>query len=159
HRRVRPRPRHRQMGGRGERRPIEPREYGRGGQHVSDHAAVGAGDGWGQGMTSTVRGEGGHDRNDRDLGDVLGCGGVMSRGMCVSRGLLLLGVAVAFSEPAFAQADFTGTWAARYQEDFPERIPGPELGDYLGLPINAAARQFADSWDPSRITLPEEQCR
>ena len=60
---------------------------------------------------------------------------------------------------AFAQADFTGTWGARYQEDFPERIPGPELGDYLGLPINAAARQFADSWDPSRITLPEEQCR
>src|SRR5207249_5113553 len=41
----------------------------------------------------------------------------------------------------------------------PERIPGPELGDYLGLPINASARQFADSWDPSRITLPEEQCR
>jgi len=60
---------------------------------------------------------------------------------------------------AFAQADFAGTWGARYQEDFPERIPGPELGDYLGLPINAAARQFADSWDPSRITLPEEQCR
>jgi cyclase len=61
--------------------------------------------------------------------------------------------------PSFAQADFTGTWAARYQEDFTERIPGPDLGDYLGLPINAAARQFADSWDPSRITLPEEQCR
>jgi len=61
--------------------------------------------------------------------------------------------------PAFAQADFTGTWGARYQEDFPERIPGPDLGDYLGLPINASARQFGDSWDPSRITLPEEQCR
>ncbi|MEO8258737.1 MAG: hypothetical protein ABI868_15415 [Acidobacteriota bacterium] len=63
------------------------------------------------------------------------------------------------SAPALAQADFTGTWGARYQEDFPERIPGPDLGDYLGLPINASARQFGDSWDPSRITLPEEQCR
>src|SRR5205809_13173 len=72
-----------------------------------------------------------------------------------SSGLLLL----LASTPAMAQADFTGTWGARYQEDFPERIPGPELGDYLGLPINASARQFADSWDPSRITLPEEQCR
>ena len=70
--------------------------------------------------------------------------------------LLLLAMS---SAPAFAQADFTGTWGARYQEDFPERIPGPDLGDYLGLPINASARQFADSWDPSRITLPEEQCR
>ena len=26
-------------------------------------------------------------------------------------------------------------------------------------PISDSARQFADSWDPSRITLPEEQCR
>ena len=52
-----------------------------------------------------------------------------------------------------------GTWQPRYHEDQPERIPGPELRDYLGLPINDAARQFADSWDPGRITLPEEQCR
>ena len=58
-----------------------------------------------------------------------------------------------------AQADFSGVWQPRYHEDQPERIPGPELRDYLGLPINDAARQFADSWDPARITLPEEQCR
>ncbi len=63
------------------------------------------------------------------------------------------------SGTAFAQADFTGVWQPRYHEDQPERIPGPELRDYLGLPINDAARQFADAWDPSRITLPEEQCR
>jgi hypothetical protein len=56
-------------------------------------------------------------------------------------------------------SDFSGVWQPRYQEDFPERIPGPELVDYLGLPINAAARQFAETWDPSRITLVEEQCR
>ncbi len=36
---------------------------------------------------------------------------------------------------------------------------GPELGDYLGLPINAAARLKADSWDASIQTLPEWQCR
>ena len=58
-----------------------------------------------------------------------------------------------------AQADFSGVWQPRYQEDFLERIPGPELVDYVGLPINDAARRFAESWDPSRITLPEEQCR
>src|SRR6185503_8019207 len=84
-------------------------------------------------------------------------GGVMnSVSVRIGGSLLLLAMA---SAPAFAQADFTGTWGALYQEDFPERIPGPDLGDYLGLPINASARQFADSWDPSRITLPEEQCR
>jgi glyoxylase-like metal-dependent hydrolase (beta-lactamase superfamily II) len=52
-----------------------------------------------------------------------------------------------------------GEWAARYHEDQIERIPGPELGDYLGLPINDAARLKAESWDASRLTLPEEQCR
>ena len=66
---------------------------------------------------------------------------------------------LAWASPAFAQADMDGTWQPRYHEDQPERIPGPELKDYLGLPINDAARQFADSWDPGRITLPEEQCR
>jgi hypothetical protein len=60
---------------------------------------------------------------------------------------------------AYAQSDLAGVWQPRYHEDQPERIPGPELRDYLGLPINDSARQFADSWDPSRITLPEEQCR
>ena len=43
-----------------------------------------------------------------------------------------------------AQVDFTGQWAPLYHEDTIERIPGPELGDYTGLPLNeagAAARR------------------
>jgi hypothetical protein len=69
-------------------------------------------------------------------------------------GLLLL-----LSAPALAQVDLSGEWAPRYHEDQPERIPGPEIGDYLGLPINDAARLRADSWDASLLTLPENQCR
>ena len=61
--------------------------------------------------------------------------------------------------PAAAQSTLNGDWAGLFHEDQPERGPGPELGDYLGLPINAAARQWADSWDASRLTLPEHQCR
>jgi hypothetical protein len=61
--------------------------------------------------------------------------------------------------PAFGQIDFSGEWAPRFYEDQPERVPGPELGDYLGLPINAAARMRADTWDASLLTLPEWQCR
>ena len=68
-------------------------------------------------------------------------------------------VVLATAAPASAQSELSGVWQPRYHEDQPERIPGPELRDYLGLPINDSARQFADSWDPSRITLPEEQCR
>jgi glyoxylase-like metal-dependent hydrolase (beta-lactamase superfamily II) len=61
--------------------------------------------------------------------------------------------------PAFAQVDFSGEWAPRFWEDQPERVPGPELGDYLGIPISDAARLRADSWDASIQTLPEWQCR
>jgi len=61
--------------------------------------------------------------------------------------------------PAFAQIEFTGTWQAVFHEDQLERVPGPALGDYLGLPINDEARAFAEAWDPSRLTVPEHQCR
>jgi cyclase len=66
---------------------------------------------------------------------------------------------VLLSFPLFGQYDLTGEWGARYHEDQLERIPGPELGDYLGLPITDAARLRADSWDASIATLPEWQCR
>jgi hypothetical protein len=55
--------------------------------------------------------------------------------------------------------DLAGEWAPRFHEDQPERIPGPEIGDYLGIPINDAARLHADSWDASLLTLPEHQCK
>src|ERR1019366_7726918 len=74
-----------------------------------------------------------------------------------SAALSLLGALMA--APAFAQIDFSGTWTPLYHEDQPERIPGPELGDYLGLPINDAARLRAESWNSSRLTLQEHQCR
>jgi glyoxylase-like metal-dependent hydrolase (beta-lactamase superfamily II) len=68
--------------------------------------------------------------------------------------MLLLASAV----PACAQVDFVGEWAPRFHEDQPERIPGPALGDYLGLPINDALRLRADSWDADLLSMPERQC-
>lgn len=82
-------------------------------------------------------------------------------------GLLL--VAMLVGVPAFAQSagaivpspgvDLSGNWAPAVHEDQPERGPGPDLADFLGLPITDGARQFALSWDASRLTLPEHQCR
>ena len=60
----------------------------------------------------------------------------------------------------FAQADFSGEWAPLFHEDNPERLPGPELGDYMGIPINDAARLRGDSYDADRISVVTEyQCR
>jgi hypothetical protein len=67
---------------------------------------------------------------------------------------------LAIASQAFAQADFSGNWSPLFHEDNPERLPGPELGDYSGIPINAAARLRADSYDPDRISIVTEyQCR
>jgi glyoxylase-like metal-dependent hydrolase (beta-lactamase superfamily II) len=79
---------------------------------------------------------------------------------CVALAVLAILPARA-QQPAAANPgyDLTGEWAPRFHEDQPERIPGPEIGDYLGLPINAAARLHADSWDASILTLPEHQCK
>jgi len=72
---------------------------------------------------------------------------------------LLAGIGLLWSSSAFAQLDLTGIWSPVFHEDQPERIPGPELADFLGLPINEAARQWALAWDPSRLTAPEHQCQ
>jgi len=61
--------------------------------------------------------------------------------------------------PAFAQRDLSGNWTALYHEDQPHRIPGPELGDYTGIPLNDAGRLKADSWDASILTLREHQAK
>src|SRR5262245_66096483 len=59
-----------------------------------------------------------------------------------------------------AQVLLSVTWIPfRTHEDQLDRGPGPDLGDYTGLPINDAARLFAESWDASRLTLQEHQCR
>jgi hypothetical protein len=67
--------------------------------------------------------------------------------------------ALLIPQPAAAQVDLAGMWAPMMHEDQPERAPGPEVGDYLGLPINDAARQRATTWDASLLTLPEHQCK
>lgn len=72
---------------------------------------------------------------------------------------LLLSLTVVTSSPALAQRDVSGAWSALYHEDQPHRIPGPDHGDYTGLPLNDASRLKADSWDASILTLREHQAK
>jgi cyclase len=57
-----------------------------------------------------------------------------------------------------AETDLSGEWTPRYHEDLPERIPGPALGEYHGIPINDAARRRAESWSASMLSILEHQC-
>ena len=71
-----------------------------------------------------------------------------------------LGIAVGavLGTTALAHVELAGGWGQRFHEDLPERGAGPEIGDYLGLPINDAARLRADSWDAGKWTMLERQC-
>ena len=76
----------------------------------------------------------------------------------MKKSALLLFAATLISVPAFAQIDLAGHWVARAHEDWEERGPGPEIVDYLGLPINDEARARALSYSTSSLALPERQC-
>ena len=73
--------------------------------------------------------------------------------------LIALAAAPGFVSNGFAQLDLSGEWNPLFTEDQPERIPGPEIGDYLGIPINDAARMRGEIWDASLLTVPEHQCK
>ena len=66
--------------------------------------------------------------------------------------------ALAWATPTFAQVDLSGTWASRLHEDWQERWPGPDVGDFTGLPMNEDARARALSYSPSQLSLIERQC-
>ncbi len=75
-----------------------------------------------------------------------------------TRPLVLLTAFVA-APSASAQVDLTGMWNPQFTEDQPERIPGPELLDYAGIPLNDFARKWALAWAPDRLGLQEHQCQ
>lgn len=78
---------------------------------------------------------------------------------CGMAELFAMLVAAAVSFPALAQVNLAGQWAGQYHEDFPDRLPGPELGDYGGLPLSEANRMRAQAWSASILSLPLYQCR
>jgi hypothetical protein len=60
---------------------------------------------------------------------------------------------------AAAPFDLTGQWVAVVTQDWRFRMVMPAKGDYAGVPLNAAARKVADSWDPAKDEAAGEQCR
>jgi glyoxylase-like metal-dependent hydrolase (beta-lactamase superfamily II) len=74
---------------------------------------------------------------------------------------MILGVALivlSVSVNAFAQMELSGEWAGKYHEDQTDRIPGDVQGDFSGVPMNDAARRYAEAYDVRRVTLLEHQC-
>jgi hypothetical protein len=77
----------------------------------------------------------------------------------VRRILILTLLAACVPSAARAQSDITGEWAPLFHEDQVDRVPGLGPVDFAGLPLTDGARQWALSWDASRVSVLEHQCQ
>jgi len=71
-------------------------------------------------------------------------------------GTAMLSALLASPVIASAQIDFSGEWQPVRSMDNTE---DPWIGDWVGLPLNAAGLARAEAWNPSLLSLPEYQCR
>jgi hypothetical protein len=69
---------------------------------------------------------------------------------------LLLSIIAA---PASAQISLVGEWSGKYHEDQTDRVPGDVQGDFTGVPLNDAARRYAEAYDVTRVAMLEHQCQ
>src|SRR5690606_5975842 len=83
------------------------------------------------------------------------------RGESDMKRIALLSIACALATSAVAQVDFSGDWdhpGMFGHEDVPDRGAGPEIGDFMGLPLNAAELRKAEAYSGSWLDVPEHQC-
>ena len=62
------------------------------------------------------------------------------------------------SARAQAPIDLDGYWVSLVTEDWRYRMVVPGKGEYIGIPINLPAKQFADAWNPAADTASGKQC-
>jgi len=84
---------------------------------------------------------------------------VASTGLTLVFGLRIMVSGQAPAAGATVRTDISGDWAVVTNEDQPHRAPGPELGDYTGLPLNDADRQKGEAWDATILSQPERQAQ
>ncbi len=63
------------------------------------------------------------------------------------------------SAKASAPIDLTGYWVAVIIQDWRWRMVTPAKGDYAGVPINAKAKEVADTWDPAKDEAAGAPCK
>src|SRR2546428_8214253 len=80
------------------------------------------------------------------------------QGAAIERGLQA-GTGAGVEQVLTQSTDFVGEWVVRNWQNRLERSTGPSLGDYLGMPLNAAGRMRAETFDAGEWSLQDLQCR
>src|SRR5437867_9000272 len=80
------------------------------------------------------------------------------QGTAIERGLQA-GTGAGVEQVLTQSTDFAGEWVVRNWQSRTERSTGPSLGDYLGMPLNAAGRMRAETFDAGEWSLQDLQCR
>src|SRR5256885_16390512 len=65
---------------------------------------------------------------------------------------------LAATAPAFAQFAFEGSYTIRMYEDYIERGPGSDLGDFTGMPLSDEGRAKALLYTSNQPSTVERQC-
>ncbi len=60
---------------------------------------------------------------------------------------------------AAAPFELEGYWISVVNEDWMFRMVTPPAGEYLGVPLNRAGRELADTWNPDADAQLADQCR
>src|SRR5688572_4858587 len=60
--------------------------------------------------------------------------------------------------PSLAQVDLSGQWQQLGHMDSRARGPGPDLADYLGIPLSDEGRAVALSYSYSAVSMTERMC-
>ncbi len=80
------------------------------------------------------------------------------QGAAIERGLQA-GTGAGVEQVLTQSTDFAGEWVVRNWQSRIERSTGPSLGDYLGMPLNAAGRMRAETFDAGEWSVLDLQCR
>jgi hypothetical protein len=79
-------------------------------------------------------------------------------GITLTRVVTSLCALLMASVPAFAQIELSGSYSPRLYEDYIERGPGSDLGDFTGMPLNDEARAKALLYTSNLPSTLERQC-
>jgi hypothetical protein len=76
----------------------------------------------------------------------------------MKRIVFLVAAVLAFTRPASGQIELSGSYVPLLYEDYIERGPGSDLGDFTGMPMNDEGRAKALLYTSNLPSTLERQC-